>query len=318
MSAPNGLPDALVPADLDVRSIPGFILDVEKMENSEILAMSTGDQFKAAFRLWCKAWKQVPAGSLPNNELVLASWSGAGPRWPKVRDMALHGFIACSDGRLYHPVLCADATRAAKARQQRKDAIDARWKKTGKAPERTPEPTGDDTAVKRDPYHTPSPTPPPVQNSELRSVGAAGAPDLLTALNKDDIKLAFDAYNELAERVDLPRAMTLGTDRRTGIRARLMECGGLDGWRAALEKLGASPHCRGENDRGWRADLDFLIQPKSFRRLMEGRYDDRRGVGAANGHGGGARSSAAQTDYAGMAEAVARARSEGGDVGDAG
>jgi len=39
--------------------------------------------------------------------------------------------------------------------------------------------------------------------------------------------------------------------------------------------MAASAFCRGENDRGWRADLDFLCQPKSFNGLIEGKYDDR-------------------------------------------
>jgi hypothetical protein len=33
-----------------------------------------------------------------------------------------------------------------------------------------------------------------------------------------------------------------------------------------------SRHCRGENDRGWKADLDFVCQQRSWRRLLEGAY----------------------------------------------
>ncbi|RVQ42604.1 hypothetical protein CN059_26420 [Sinorhizobium medicae] len=43
----------------------------------------------------------------------------------------------------------------------------------------------------------------------------------------------------------------------------------------AIERIGRSRFCRGENDRGWRADLDFLCQPKSFVSILEGKYDDR-------------------------------------------
>ena len=32
--------------------------------------------------------------------------------WSKVRDRALHGFVLCSDGRLYHPMLCREAVKA--------------------------------------------------------------------------------------------------------------------------------------------------------------------------------------------------------------
>lgn len=120
-------PEPLTPPDCDVRPFDGFMLDVDKLMASELWAMSSGDEFKAAIALWCKAWKQVPAASLPNDERVLAAFSGAGSKWRKVRQVALHGFVLCSDGRLYHPVLAADALRASRARKQRQEAIAARW-----------------------------------------------------------------------------------------------------------------------------------------------------------------------------------------------
>lgn len=126
-------PEPFTPSDCDVRNLDGFMLNVEKLMASELWAISTGEEFKAALALWCRAWKQVPAASLPNDERVLMAFSGAGARWKKVRDVALRGFVLCSDGRLYHPVLAADAIRAAKARQQRRDAINARY---GKGTER--------------------------------------------------------------------------------------------------------------------------------------------------------------------------------------
>lgn len=112
-------PDPLVPGEVDLRDLDGFMLNVERLLASELVALSTGDEFKAAVMLWSRAWKQMPAGSLPNDERILASFSGAGPRWKKVRDMALRGFIECSDGRLYHKVLCDDVMRAWAKKQER-------------------------------------------------------------------------------------------------------------------------------------------------------------------------------------------------------
>ena len=128
--AVDELPEPFIPIDTDVRDLDGFMLNVERLLASELWALSTGREFKAAVTLWCRAWKQVPAGSLPDNERVLASFSGAGRYWPKVREMALRGFIKCSDGRLYHKVLCDDARRAAvkkaEYRQRTRAATDAR------------------------------------------------------------------------------------------------------------------------------------------------------------------------------------------------
>ena len=44
-------------------------------------------------------------------------------------------------------------------------------------------------------------------------------------------------------------------------------------WEAAIRRLAASPFCNGANDRGWKADLDFLLQPDTHLKALEGKYD---------------------------------------------
>lgn len=132
------LPAPLTDASVDVDGIAGFILDTVRLAQSELTALATGEEFKAAVLLWAKAWQQKPAASLPDDDRVLASFAGLGrdlKAWRRVREMALRGFIKCSDGRLYHPVLAEDAKRAAKNRQQKRDAAGRRW---GRDPDGTP------------------------------------------------------------------------------------------------------------------------------------------------------------------------------------
>lgn len=85
------------------------------------------------------------------------------------------------------------------------------------------------------------------------------------------VKVAFDEWNALAVRLGLPVAKLLDDARREKIRVRL-KAAGIAGWREALAAVEASPLCRGDNDRGWRADLDFVCQAKSFNKLREGSY----------------------------------------------
>lgn len=85
------------------------------------------------------------------------------------------------------------------------------------------------------------------------------------------VQEAFDEWNALASRLRLPVAKALSDTRRKQIRSRLASAG-LPGWREALAAVEASPLCRGDNDRGWTADLDFVCQPKSFNKLREGSY----------------------------------------------
>lgn len=104
--------EPLTPPDCDLRGLPFMPLDVIRVMDSDLFALSTGDEFKAAIALWCKCWLQVPAASLPNDDRVLAHLSGAGAKWRKVKDMALRGFTLCDDGRLYHPVVAEKALDA--------------------------------------------------------------------------------------------------------------------------------------------------------------------------------------------------------------
>ena len=120
----GAMPATPVPTDCDVSTLPGFMLDTVRLLGSELWALSTGDEFKAAVALWCRAWHQVPAASLPDDDAVLCSFAGYGrdqKGWRKVRMRALHGFMKCADGRLYHPVLAADALRAVGKMRERHD-----------------------------------------------------------------------------------------------------------------------------------------------------------------------------------------------------
>lgn len=92
-------------------------LDVLRLRDSDLMALATGDEFKAAVSLWCVAWHQVPAGSLPDDDRLLARFSGAGPAWRKLREGALRGFVKCSDGRLYHSTIAEKAREAWASKQ---------------------------------------------------------------------------------------------------------------------------------------------------------------------------------------------------------
>lgn len=113
----TNLPPPLTPADCDLRGMQWMPLDTMRVLDSDLFLNSTGDEFKAAFALWCKSWQQVPAGSLPNNEKSLAGLSLA-KNWKKVRDVAMRGWILCSDNRYYHEVVAEKALEALPARKE--------------------------------------------------------------------------------------------------------------------------------------------------------------------------------------------------------
>jgi len=91
----------------------------------------------------------------------------------------------------------------------------------------------------------------------------------------DSISEAISMFKEAAEKSGWPVPRVLSKARRSALTARLKECGGIEGWRVALEKAQASAHCCGDNQRGWVMTFDFITTQSSFAKLMEGNYDNR-------------------------------------------
>lgn len=131
--AHENLPEPLVQSDVDLNGFGGFFLNVEKLLSSELVALGTPEECWYAVKLWCRAWQQKPHASLPNDDRVLAAFSGAGARWKRVRDIALRGFVLCSDGRLYNKTLAEEANsaweRRKKYRERSEKGNSKRWSK---------------------------------------------------------------------------------------------------------------------------------------------------------------------------------------------
>ena len=101
----------LMPATVDLRDFQFMPIDVRRLLTSETWMLGDGEERAAAMTLWLESWHQVPAGSLPNNDRMLAHLAQC-PRWSKVKRHALRGWVECADGRLYHPVVCEKALEA--------------------------------------------------------------------------------------------------------------------------------------------------------------------------------------------------------------
>lgn len=125
MTSDTTLPDPLTPPDCDLRGMEWMPLHGHKLYGSDFDAIASDAEYRAAQRLWWAAWQQqVPAASLPDDDRVLAHVAGyqRDPKgWAKVRDVALHAFVKCSDGRLYHRFLAPEAVTAW---EMRRDSIE--------------------------------------------------------------------------------------------------------------------------------------------------------------------------------------------------
>ncbi|MGB3432407.1 DUF1376 domain-containing protein [Achromobacter sp.] len=118
-------PAPLTPPDCDLRDFAFMPLDVLRLRDSDLAVKADGEAFRCAVLLWCAAWHQVPAASLPDDDDVLAQLAGFGrvtKEWLRHRDGALRGWVKCGDGRLYHPVVAEKAVEAWRAKMVQ------RWK----------------------------------------------------------------------------------------------------------------------------------------------------------------------------------------------
>jgi hypothetical protein len=75
----------------------------------------------------------------------------------------------------------------------------------------------------------------------------------------------------------LPVPISITPKRITAINAALDRVSALGQWEAFFARLERSAFCRGQNARGWKADLDWALKPDTWTKTFEGKYDDRVG-----------------------------------------
>jgi hypothetical protein len=89
-----------------------------------------------------------------------------------------------------------------------------------------------------------------------------------------DPNLFIEAWNEMAAECGLRLVVVFGKHRRIALTKAIKEFG----TQAILDTIrivGKSSFCHGQNERGWKAKFDFVLQPKSITNALEGVYDDR-------------------------------------------
>jgi hypothetical protein len=84
----------------------------------------------------------------------------------------------------------------------------------------------------------------------------------------------LDAWNGYCG--TLPKAQKLSEKRKRQIRSLLKENEDLTYWETVIKRLASSDFCTGKNDRGWTANIDFLLRPDTHLKIMEGQYDNKK------------------------------------------
>ncbi len=88
---------------------------------------------------------------------------------------------------------------------------------------------------------------------------------------------AFGIWNGIAAETGMRPAVELDADRAAKLEARVRDAGGMDEFRAVCERAGGSKALTGRKPGSWPADLDQFLEPRFFRRVREGGWDDAPG-----------------------------------------
>lgn len=288
--------EPLVPAEVDLRDFGFMPLDVRRLLTSEtwIEAADTPKVGHAAMCLWAEAWHQLPAASLPDNDKVLARLAMCDARtWAKLRPKILAGWVKCSDGLLYHPVVAEKALESWKAklsqRERTRAATEAREaKRRAQQIERDVHRNGErheQRNVERD-----------VHQGTVKGQGREGIEEQTTATA---VVVASEPATAKPATPDCPHAEIVALyheclpslrrvrdwtgDRQAFLRSRWREKPerqSLAWWRGFFEYVSGCPLLMGEvpgRDGGapFSADLEWLVRPTNFRKVIEGKYQRR-------------------------------------------
>lgn len=124
----SGFPEPLVGPEVDLRDFKYMPLVVERLRKSKqwLISRRKPEIGFYSLNLWVESWHEFPAGSLEDDDDVLADKSMCNPRnWNKVKQDVMRGWIKCSDGRLYHPVVAELALEAWDKKLQQRGRTEA-------------------------------------------------------------------------------------------------------------------------------------------------------------------------------------------------
>lgn len=97
----------------------------------------------------------------------------------------------------------------------------------------------------------------------------------------DAVALFVESWNRETAK-PIGRCEEVTKTRRAQIRARLKDRP-LEDWRGIFQRVQASDFCRGLNDRGWHATIDWILRPDTAAKVIEGAYDNRKATVVQHG-----------------------------------
>lgn len=191
-------------------------------------------------------------GVLPDDDRILGRICGDPVAWPSVKAAVLAHFVKTPEGwrNETHDAVRAESEKRAERQKRYRDSHRnaGHNEQRNVTPNVAPSPSLD-LSLSPDQDLDQSPK---TQTCRQEPTGGSSQERVLPAF--------VTIWNEVMAGSRLPTVRVWSAARDRVLKARLAEESDLALWRVAMERLRDSPHHRGENDRGWVAGIDFLLQ----------------------------------------------------------
>lgn len=112
------------------------------------------------------------------------------------------------------------------------------------------------------------------ENKKEEIVGLATDPPI-----KNDFQKIIAVWNENLGSI-CPKIQRLTDQRKRLIASRMTDSfeNNLEQWASYCKAIKASKFCTGDNDRGWRANIDWALKPATINKVLEGNYGTQKAV----------------------------------------
>lgn len=272
-----------MPKDKDV---PYFQFYPDDFSSDGIVEAMTTEEVGAYILLLCKAWREKPVGSIPNDDRVLARWARLdSDRWTACRSAVLQAFTLRKDGRLYQKRLESEHQKLRSYQAQKSsraaEAAKARWNQS----------KGNDLDADALQTHCASnagamlddaiPLPPslPIPNKDPTDPSITPKPPLF-------LSQFIELWNQLP---NVKICLAASDKRRKAFQARI-KAGDKWPWEAALAKFPLRLY-RDRKPDEWRPNIDWFLREDTVTRILEGHFDwspdEDRGGGSRNSRASG-------------------------------
>ena len=98
-----------------------------------------------------------------------------------------------------------------------------------------------------------------------------------SSTNRPSAQQIVDLFNSIC--VSFPSVRSLSDARKKAIKARLNTYT-VEQFKTMFEMAEASPFLKGQNNRNWQANFDWLIKDSNFAKVLDGNYSDKKTYGA--------------------------------------